>query len=61
MITNQDKNACIFNDAVTCFTNDRYGKALPRCCETCGWNPKVAKERLDKICGTSAGRKTTVK
>ena len=58
MITNQDKNACPYNDGVTCFTIDRYGKATPRCCETCGWNPKVAKERLSKIRGTS---KTTAK
>ena len=49
MITNQDNNACPYNDGVVCFTNDRYGNPTPRCCEICGWNPDVARERLEQI------------
>ena len=32
---------CLFNEAVLC--NEQK-------CEKCGWNPKVAKDRLSKFC-----------
>ena len=40
----QDKldDSCIFNREVVC-------KGCPRECGSCGWNPAVAKCRLEKI------------
>ena len=35
--------SCQFNDGVGCHPKKHH-------CETCGWNPEVAKARLEKIC-----------
>lgn len=37
------KIKCPHNDAVGCFPSQRN-------CNRCGWNPDVAKERLEKFC-----------
>ena len=37
------KNSCKFNEGVDC-------SPLGRKCESCGWNPDVARERLLQIC-----------
>ena len=34
---------CPINESLQCPPKNRN-------CETCGWNPKVAKARLEKIC-----------
>ena len=61
MIENQDKNACPYNEGVVCFTIDRHGKTIHRCCEACGWNPEVAKSRLEKMRKPPKRRKTARK
>lgn len=61
MITNQDNNTCLYNNGVVCSTENRDGNPAHGCCETCGWNPKVAKERLDKILSASRERKNLTK
>lgn len=40
--TESNEPVCIYNPAIIC---------SPRCrnCESCGWNPQVAKARLKKI------------
>lgn len=35
---------CPYNEAIDC---DKYKQ---RPCHNCGWNPKVAKERLEEYC-----------
>ena len=35
--------SCQFNDGVGCHPKKHH-------CESCGWNPEVAKERLARIC-----------
>ena len=35
-------NACLFNEGVECLPNKRR-------CEACGWNPKIAEDRMLKI------------
>ena len=35
--------ACCHNDGVSCHPKNRH-------CETCGWDPTVAKDRLENIC-----------
>ena len=57
MIVNQDKNACPYNDGVVCESVDRYGNEIPRYCEACGWNPDVARERLEQIAEARKTRK----
>ena len=37
------QHSCKYNDGVTC-------EPLKRPCSTCGWNPAVAKARLEKFC-----------
>lgn len=58
MIINQDNNACPYNDGVVCDTENRYGNPVPRNCEACGWNPDIAKERLEQILEARKARKT---
>lgn len=41
--THKEPPTCPQNDWVVCYPWECQ-------CETCGWNPKVAKERLEKIC-----------
>ena len=48
MITNQDKNTCPHNEGVVCGPYDVNGRRVERNCESCSWNPKVAKARLAK-------------
>ena len=46
MIVNQpkkDSTVCAFNSAVKCTRQERP-------CAACGWNPNVAKARLDRHC-----------
>lgn len=61
MITNQDNNTCPYNNGVVCLPKTGAETTAQRCCETCGWNPKVAKERLIKICGAQRERKNITK
>ena len=37
------KYSCIVNEGVSCHPYNRN-------CDTCGWNPRVARERLEKFC-----------
>lgn len=37
------KHSCKFNEGVDCGTINRH-------CEKCGWDPKVAQDRLEKFC-----------
>lgn len=39
---------CSFNKEVLCRPNKRH-------CSTCGWNPEVAKSRLEKITQQNKG------
>lgn len=41
---------CKFNEGVCCVRHDHTGSPHPWVpkCETCGWNPAVAKARLEK-------------
>ena len=39
---------CPYNAAVECGPIDWRGRLAERDCSRCGWNPKVAKARLDK-------------
>ena len=41
----KDSTICAFNDAVTCTRKERP-------CAGCGWNPNVAKARLNRYCIT---------
>ena len=38
----QEKVSCPYNEGIGCMPHEMR-------CSTCGWNPKVAKERLDKL------------
>ena len=37
------KHSCKFNEGVDCSPFNRH-------CERCGWNPELAKARLEKFC-----------
>ena len=41
----QNGHHCIFNRYVRCNPNNRD-------CANCGWNPRVAQVRLERICNT---------
>lgn len=41
-IDKEDRQYCQFNDGVECYQ---------RKCGKCGWNPEVAKKRLEVACG----------
>lgn len=38
----QEKVSCPYNEGIGCMPHEMR-------CNTCGWNPKVAKERLNKV------------
>ena len=46
----QTEHACKFNFGVTCTLRDSHGRIIDRNCDTCGWNPDVAQERLAAFC-----------
>ena len=50
MFINQDKNACPYNEGITCGPKDKKGRRVERNCEKCGHNPEVAKARLQEYC-----------
>lgn len=50
----KNKFPCPNNEAVECWYKERP-------CATCGWNPEVAKARLDKIHRTPSRSKATTK
>lgn len=39
---------CPYNGEVICSTHDWRGRIVDRNFEACGWNPEVAKTRLEK-------------
>ena len=39
----EEKEPCRYNEEVSCCPARRH-------CDRCGWNPKVAQERLERIC-----------
>lgn len=54
-----DQNTtCPYNDAVVCGSNDWRGRLTERDYSRCGWNPKVAKARLEKRFRTAKKEKT---
>lgn len=42
-------SSCKFNEGVECNDRDSRGRRIPRNCESCGWNPKVASQRIHDI------------
>lgn len=48
-MTMSDQNAkCPYNEGVVCAPIDWRGRAVERNCDACGWNPEVAKARMEK-------------
>lgn len=39
----EEEELCRFNEEIPCSPANRR-------CDRCGWNPKVAQERLERIC-----------
>lgn len=48
--TSNRATSCRFTEGVRCSNYDSHGRRIGRNCETCGHNPEVAKERLEKYC-----------
>ena len=54
-----DQNAkCPYNDGVVCAPIDWRGRAVERNCDACGWNPKVAKARMENRLAAAKTEKT---
>ena len=44
----RQNNPCPYNREVVCGPQDWKNKPAKRDCNNCGWNPEVAKKRLEK-------------